>query len=108
MHDDELVVQAVERRQVGEAAPLPAQPLHLPSDQVEGPVFVSPRRRLPGGAKRDRLIPNMLLVLLGVRTLVGGAFFTMMGTFDLYCRDRFGLESGEHPPLADHVSRCMR
>jgi len=49
---------------------------------------------------------RMILGLLLVRMLVGGGFFLMTGTFDLYCRDRFGLHGGDYGRFLAFAGCC--
>eukprot|EP01044_Picomonas_judraskeda_P001252 COSAG03_NODE_70_length_14773_cov_16.054711_13_plen_459_part_00 len=44
--------------------------------------------------------------LLVVRVLVGGAFFLVTSTFDLYCRDRFGFQGGDYGRFLAFAGLC--
>ena len=57
------------------------------------------------------LLPPMLwdhriFGLLVVRMLVGGAFFLVTSTFDLYCRDRFGFQGGDYGRFLAFAGLC--
>ena len=47
-----------------------------------------------------------IIGLLAVRVLVGGGFFLMTGTFDLYCRDRFHLQGGQYGRFLAFAGLC--
>eukprot|EP01050_Picozoa_sp_SAG11_P018452 SAG11_NODE_2790_length_2969_cov_1.817073_1_plen_138_part_00 len=83
------------------AAALPMPPLVRPPTDATRTAKASTATAEPQTAADGAVVSYRSLCadvelqrLLGCKALIGLAFFVMTGTFDLFCRERFGVSAG--------------